>query len=116
LECEGTVPEFKVTELKFILISLFFFSIFVCVEYVTSRVVDYKLSLLILLYFMIHWSPLSASVDVSTSMILTRICVCSLKFSYTTNLSSGKADDERLQSSIQCRVIREEGYEDLEYS
>lgn len=38
------MSEFKVTELKFILISLLFFSIFVCVEYVTLRVVDYKLS------------------------------------------------------------------------
>ena len=41
------MSEFKVTELKFILISLLFFSILVCIEYVTSSVVDYKLSLLI---------------------------------------------------------------------
>ena len=29
--------------------------------------------------------------------------------------SSGKPDDERLQSSIQCRVIWEESIEELEY-
>lgn len=51
LECEGTISEIKVSELKFILVSILFFSILVCVEYVTSRVVDYKLSSWFISYY-----------------------------------------------------------------